>query len=601
MSLSFVVKMDDKVSPAAGSAAHQVKVLSSAMAGLQNAMVRANAVGNDKAFGKAATAHAAMKSQVDSLKASIVPATPAMGSYKEAMKALRPYAAAAAVAVGVVTAAIVGFAKALVGVMQFVAERKALQGSLNALTADGKATMAMLDGLSQRLPFTTDEMGKWVKQMAAAGVKDLPRLAQATKAAAASSAIMGDATGQAGEKIVGLVTDINRAIQTRQGIGDLRGALEGTGITIDEVAKAAGVSVRQLNMMAASGRQLNKIGNVIQDALIQKGKPAMKDMMLTWDNLTKRFHDGMGQLMSGVADTPGFKSLVHSLQTIVMLFSGGTKSAGGMKSGMTFVFDAMFKGAARFVTYATIGFLSVRLAMSKFYLALWPTLHTLLNINRAVDKFAGKSSMWTGLVSVVQLLAKGMWNLARPFVYAAGIMVSFVGSMVWMWGAAKNVMAKVVTTIKAPFMKIAAWFKKIGKSIVDGLVDGIKGNTHNVGEVAAAMAKSAKDGAAKPLEIHSPSRVMRRMGKEVPAGFAGGIEDGAPKVRMASEGMAGNAAGGAARGSAGKVGGGVTVHVQAGAVVIHGAEQSMAAALEEGIADLFERIALTQGLGAGVG
>lgn len=602
MALSFAVKMDDKVSPAAVSAAHQVKVLSSAMAGLQNAMIKANALGNEKAFEKASAAHGQMKARVDALKSSIVPATPAMGGYKEAMKALGPYAAAAAVAVGVVTAAIVGFAKALIGVMQFVAARKALQGSLNALTADGKATMAMLDGLSQRLPFTTDEMGKWVKQMSAAGVKDLPRLQQAVKAAAASSAILGDSTGAAGDKIVGLVTDINRAIQTRQGIGDLRGALEGTGITIDEVAKAAGVSVRQLNMMAASGRQLNKIGNVIQDALITKGKPAMKDMMLTWDNLTKRFHDGISQLMSGVADTPGFKSFVHSLQTIVMLFSGGQKNAAGMKGAMTTMFDGIFKMSARVVTALTIGFLTVRVTMNSWYLSLFPALKMLGKFYKQAKKIGLIADLWEPFGEVLGIVAQGMWNLARPFVYVGAAVTVLITGLLWLVGQASITVKKIIKAIKDPFNNIKSWFFKKGTNIARGLIDGMLGNTEDIGDAAAEMVKAAQSGTVDTAQIHSPSRVFRVYGRQMGEGMEGGLDDSAPKVRIASSGMASGAADGARGGAMGGARGGVTVHVQAGAIQINGGDgKGMAAMLEEGIADMFERIALTQGLGAGVG
>ena len=67
-------------------------------------------------------------------------------------------------------------------------------------------------------------------------------------------------------------------------------------------------------------------------------------------------------------------------------------------------------------------------------------------------------------------------------------------------------------------------FYNVGKYLVQGFASGIKENTF-IAEVAArAMAKAAYKAAKEALDIHSPSKIFRKLGFAIPEGLAMGID-----------------------------------------------------------------------------
>lgn len=81
-------------------------------------------------------------------------------------------------------------------------------------------------------------------------------------------------------------------------------------------------------------------------------------------------------------------------------------------------------------------------------------------------------------------------------------------------------------------------FYNVGKNFVSGMAKGISDNDSIVSTKVRSMAKKAVTAAQKELDIHSPSRVMRMIGKFVPMGFAKGIEEFSYMVTNSSRSMA---------------------------------------------------------------
>lgn len=81
----------------------------------------------------------------------------------------------------------------------------------------------------------------------------------------------------------------------------------------------------------------------------------------------------------------------------------------------------------------------------------------------------------------------------------------------------------------------------IGYNASIGLANGIINGQDAVIAAAEAVAQSAQNTMASALEIHSPSRVMARLGAYVAQGFAEGIDRGAENVQAAVSRMAGAA------------------------------------------------------------
>lgn len=81
-------------------------------------------------------------------------------------------------------------------------------------------------------------------------------------------------------------------------------------------------------------------------------------------------------------------------------------------------------------------------------------------------------------------------------------------------------------------------FTEAGEYLVDGFSDGIDSNIFKAEASAKAMAKAAYDAAKDELDINSPSRVFRKMGRWVPEGFAQGINRFSGLASKSSEEMA---------------------------------------------------------------
>ena len=77
-----------------------------------------------------------------------------------------------------------------------------------------------------------------------------------------------------------------------------------------------------------------------------------------------------------------------------------------------------------------------------------------------------------------------------------------------------------------------------GEYLVDGFSDGIDSNIFKAEASAKAMAKAAYDAAKDELDINSPSKVFRKMGRWVPEGFAQGINRFSGLASKSSEEMA---------------------------------------------------------------
>lgn len=600
MAIEFEVKLSDGVTAPAGSAAHQVDVLQRQLRSLQTQMIKANALGNEKAFAKAAGDYGKLSAQVEQLGGVRMPkATTQSVSLTQAVKGVGASAMAAAAAIAAAVAAVaafvVGVGKAIASVAEFAQQRAQLEATFTALGAGafkGEQAAAMFDRLSRVIPLSTATMAEFGQKIAVAGIRDMAKMEQAIKAAAASSAILGDTSGKAGDKIVGLVVDIQKAIKLRQGIGDISSALEGTGINADEVARSMGITERQLRMMAASGLQLNKIGNAIQDALIKKGVEPMRTMMASFDVMGKRVKDIIAGFFSGVAGTAGFKAFSEQMLRLLDLFSAGTTDGKLAKQGMTSAFDAIFKIASVALREMRYGILRTEIELLKLYITFKPAIRTMREWSEKID---AAKAMSTGFVTIIQLLGKGIWNLSSGLRLAVTSTLAVGTAFTFLVGKLGQIYDSIAEVV-APWVDL---FLDLGKDMVNGLVKGLKNGAIAIKDAVIGLGKGAVDAFKGALDIKSPSRVFAQLGVQTTAGYAVGVQQSAPVAMAATTDMASKATEG------GKVGvasaprpapsrGGITVNV--GGITIEGGGGNPVELLEEAVVSLFERVALTQGV-----
>ena len=84
-------------------------------------------------------------------------------------------------------------------------------------------------------------------------------------------------------------------------------------------------------------------------------------------------------------------------------------------------------------------------------------------------------------------------------------------------------------------------FTQLGYDIDSGTTGGIKENANEPAEAAGEMVGGVEDEARSKLESHSPSRVFEEIGRSVPDGMANGIKDRTPQVQSMATLMANTA------------------------------------------------------------
>lgn len=607
MALEFEIKLSDGVSAAAGSAAHQVDILTKQMRGLQTAMIKANALGNEKAFQKAANDYQRLGKEVDKLGGRVPKVTEATkkkgDAFKNTATEMNAYLELAKKLGEVLQRVGETISETVIGVYKLGAARAQLGATFTALgrgKVAGDDVIKMLDEMGDVLPYTRDEMASWSETMMTAGITDLPRLKEATKAAAAAASIFHDSTGKAGEKVANLVIQFQDAIKMRQGISDLRMELRGTGTSSDEVAASLGITEKQLQAMAASGRNLSKIGDAIQSSIIKNGIEPMRKMNASWDVISKKLKDNIAKIFDGLVSTEGFKQFANALQVLVLSFSQTTNSGKHMKGEMTGMFDAIFRSAAKFVEYLTLGLIYGQIEWYKLKIAMKPITRA---IGEIVDTFKGffiyKDEI-TGATKTTKYFQLALDGLKYLFSLTAIAVGGLVFGIVFLSTAIFALTGAIVDFVKSAGGAFIDWVSdawETGVNFVNGIWEGIKYGWNHLLEGVSKLADDMVDAVKKKLGIASPSKVMMQVGAYTAEGMAIGMQKGTPRIEGAAEVMSTVAVKGAATGGAAPAGGGVTVNLAAGAIQIAGGGGADLMKLtEEAVVSLFERVALTQGV-----
>jgi tape measure domain-containing protein len=160
-------------------------------------------------------------------------------------------------------------------------------------------------------------------------------------------------------------------------------------------------------------------------------------------------------------------------------------------------------------------------------------------------------SGWTGIKTVFTTIwnfIKGLFsgNLGRLGSLAssgiARVKTFFSNGFRAIYDAVKSKMSSVVNVvkeipgkIKSVLSSLPGKLKEIGKNIIQGLVNGIKGSLGAVMGAAKAIIDKIPGPIKKALGIHSPSRVMAQIGKWITEGLVKGMLGGSKKVASTSK------------------------------------------------------------------
>lgn len=160
-------------------------------------------------------------------------------------------------------------------------------------------------------------------------------------------------------------------------------------------------------------------------------------------------------------------------------------------------------------------------SVKQFFVDLWESTKTnTINMWNAIKD--GIATAWENTKNAVINTAKGIVDGAKQA-----------------WEDLKTGVSNAIDKVKETFDQIRQIdLLQIGKDIIDGLVNGIKGKIEDVKNAVKDIAGSITGKIKDILNIHSPSRVMAELGMFTSQGLADGMLDGARYVDRASSQIA---------------------------------------------------------------
>lgn len=150
--------------------------------------------------------------------------------------------------------------------------------------------------------------------------------------------------------------------------------------------------------------------------------------------------------------------------------------------------------------------------------AVWPILTSVVRVAWANIKAVVSSSLSliAGVIRTTAAVMRGDWSGA--------------------WSAIKATVRNIGHDIVSAFKGIN--LVSIGRNIISGLVNGIKSMAGSVMSTAKGIASSAVSAVKSALKIHSPSRVMAKLGAYTGEGLAKGIASMQKAVAASASGLA---------------------------------------------------------------
>lgn len=456
----------------------------------------------------------------------------------------------------------------------------------------------MLDDMRAKTGLTKDALGKFTQGFLTMGITGKEALEGLTIAAASAEALVKGG----GAAFVSMQEKINAATDSGQKLiipfKKLTTQLSGMGLNIKDVASAMGMTAEDVTAGLAKGTiAADKFGNALKDAATKKGAGPLENLANTAANLGATLKEYIGDIFEDMKEPVA--AFMKEVKSLFSIFESKTTPSGmALKSGIEGAFKAILSAATAVIPYIKHFLLDLVIWGLKAYIGLKPLIQFFKELSQsepAVKMFwealKGVGSVIAGMVAPVLIVIGLVTALGAAFIAVTVYASSVVGTIM-------NFGAQIFGTLAGYITQAQTW----GNDFINGIISGL-----GIGPIIAAVtnvANAAKDTFKSVLGIASPSKVMAIQGENVAAGAAEGIDEGAPEVGNASANLAKAASGGfsdagtgaaAAGSAAASSGGGMTIE----SILIQitgGDKATMAELTEEGIALIFEKIALQQGL-----
>ncbi len=587
--------------------AQQFKVLASGAKSAENAMVKAAAAGDQKAYDSAKVKVGEFKGALDKLPEGAAKAASSGKNIQNALWVARNAmdvgrqtieagiggikAAFSSLAQGDIKGAIQGVTDSLAGMSkmldlivpglgQAVAAIISVAGGLVGLTAglvvsgakfavfasQAKQAMIssfdamgggivtggqlddMLSGLADRIGITKDELAPLTQAFLQMGVTSVDALEALTTAAISAEAI----TKGGAAAFTDLQKKIQLAVETGQGfkLGEKQLlSLRDAGIGVSDMAVKMGMTTAALTAALKAGTvDAKKFGDAMIEAVTEKGAGPLKRMASSFEAVRKKWDQDIGDIFEDI-DVGPFMAEVKALFGI---FGQATPSGQALKAGIGGFFKEVFSLATQVVPVVRHFLLDMVIWGLKAYIALKPIVQTIKDFFASATGAAVLNSVltvaWEALKGVgiaIAVVVAGFALFAGWIALCVGFAASFVGSMLTLAVTISTAVGGAIAGAVETLMTWVAGAPQLATDFVTGLVTGITAGAGAVASAVSGVAGGAVSAFTDFLGIKSPSKVMMALGGHTSAGFAAGLEGGGGAVQGAASSVAGMAVAGA--------------------------------------------------------
>ena len=442
---------------------------------------------------------------------------------------LASVAIGAAVAIGVVVAALAAGAIALGkwiiesanAQRDMALQREAWTGS----AANAKAFGNQIDALGRKIATPKEELNELSGSLSRAlsGTRVSGQgIVDTFNAVAQASAAMGKEAGSQIEEIIKRSARFGRV-----SINPFE--LQGSGLKQRDVAaqlaKDLGVGVNQAQLALMQGRvKVDDAAKALREAVEKRFGEVNAKKLISLDASAIKLKKNLSGLTSDVK----FDGLLRSVSKLADLFDSTTFTGKTLKTIVTTIGNTLGKGFEDSIPKIKTAFLTAELATLKF-------LITVYKVDSAIAGVFGKD--WKG-----SLLGKALDNFeaqARAIAKGFQVISDVLDRLEGKSGAAGKNKTQVVGSAVDDQQPHG---RKLGDDLTKGIEAGIKSGA--VGPIKAAkdLVGDIKAAFAKDLEIHSPSKVFERFGLAIPQGAEKGVDKGAGGLGDAVGRMADKAA-----------------------------------------------------------
>jgi hypothetical protein len=439
---------------------------------------------------------------------------------------------------------VAGLAGAYLGLVRFglaaAAARRDAMILGDALTGvsrrPGQEFVAVVDQLARRVPLARDKLQEMAKEMALLRLGGRDLQAGLTATAMVTSAL-GDAAGRNVRSIVEQSQAIRRFTL---GARDIRGeftALAGTGLTKADVlgalAKQLGRSIPDVERALLLGQIKLKDGlKALEAASRSRFGSTVAAQMLDVDTQLSKAKENFASLFNGVNLTPALEAMKGFLD----VFDEGTVTGKTLKflvnTGMQAIVDTIAAGlpiAKDFFGGMVDGALELYIAIAPTVYRVGKFLSTLLGAQKSFDALDVGKAVFYALAAAAVIVGASIALAMLPVVVVGGLIYASIKAVVAIFGELKSIYTFVKGAIDASTDELGNLdWSGLGVRLIQGLIKG-------VASMGGAFVSTIKDLALSGLhafsstnEIHSPAGAYRRLGRYIPPGAAGGVDDAAP-------------------------------------------------------------------------